>query len=263
MSAKINDRINRARDLWSQATSIPTTSHHPARRWLERNKLWRSKYVAPNVVRWLPPKSYERFAGHIVSIAAPPTEWENAWPQIPEPNGVNTIPITHDGLTTTDNGGLRSRSHGLAVKGNVLLIGRPHESGENDGLAHIVSGATNALFVAARYPGAVWTSFGDIRYMPDSLIRFLPGCAAVWTHKNEQGQVIFNHLREKLASHNVIAYDVNIPSDESIQATEWNAIDSNTARKRYAELRIERPDEPHWELVRLAGFVGEEHARGE
>ena len=73
--------------LWRLSIPIPRSSDHPARKWLANRNLWRPELPLPGPVRWISAEHLNHDypgAGAIISIAAQPTSWTQAWPNLPE-----------------------------------------------------------------------------------------------------------------------------------------------------------------------------------
>ena len=73
--------------LWRLSIPIPRSSDHSARKWLANRHLWRPELPLPGPVRWIGAEHLNHDypgAGAIISIAAQPTAWTQAWPNLPE-----------------------------------------------------------------------------------------------------------------------------------------------------------------------------------
>ena len=176
-AADAKNRLNLVRALWAASVPIPTSPDHPARRWLFRRKLWWPELPLPPAVRWMDAKGRHTGAVSIIALAAPPSAWADAWPQLPTPAAVQILHLDSDGRPALDrpveNGGLAKRTFGLA-RGAVLIIGSPVLS-EALTPARVAEGLADTLALASRYEGpAIW-SFGTSGLRSPALAEWLAG----------------------------------------------------------------------------------------
>ena len=161
-AADAKNLLNLVRALWAASVPIPTSSDHPARRWLIRRKLWWPSLPLPPAVRWLDARGPYTGSGSIIALAAPPSAWADAWPQLPTPAAVQILHLDSDGRPALDrpveNGGLAKRTFGLA-RGAVLIIGSPVLS-EALTPARVAEGLADTLALASRHEGPVICMFG-------------------------------------------------------------------------------------------------------
>ena len=89
-----HDLRTHAMNLWRRSVPIPKSSGHPARKWLANRNLWRPELPLPGPVRWISAEHLNHDypgAGAIISIAAQPTAWTQAWPNLPEPSCIHLV----------------------------------------------------------------------------------------------------------------------------------------------------------------------------
>ena len=81
-------------NLWRRSVPIPRSSGHPARKWLANRNLWRPELPLPGPVRWISAEHLNHDypgAGAIISMAAQPTSWTQAWPNLPELSCIHLV----------------------------------------------------------------------------------------------------------------------------------------------------------------------------
>ena len=126
--ADAKGRLNQARSRWAASEPIPFNPDHPARRWLFRRELWRPELPLPTAVGWIDGSGRHKGSGTIIALAAPPSAWADAWPQLPPPTAVHLAHLDAGGQPAMDrpakDGGLAKRTHGSA-QGAVLIVGNP------------------------------------------------------------------------------------------------------------------------------------------
>ena len=176
-AADAKNRLNLVRALWAASVPIPTSPDHPARRWLFRRKLWWPELPLPPAVRWLDARGPHTGAGSIIALAAPPTAWVNAWPQLPPPAAVMLVHAAAGGQPALDrpaeSDGLPKRTFGLA-QGAVLIIGNPILA-ETLTTARVAEGLADTLALASRYEGPAICSFGTSGLRSPALAEWLAG----------------------------------------------------------------------------------------
>ena len=176
-AADAKNRVNLVRALWAASVPIPTSPDHPARRWLFRRKLWWPELPLPPAVRWMDAKGRHTGAVSIIALAAPPSAWADAWPQLPTPAAVQILHLDSDGRPALDrpveNGGLAKRTFGLA-RGAVLIIRSPILS-EALTPARVAEGLADTLALASRYEGPAICSFGTSGLRSPALAGWLAG----------------------------------------------------------------------------------------
>ena len=164
-----------AKDFWATSGQIPTSSEHPARKWLELRHLWRPEFPLPNTVRWIP-SSFPQFrglhqgVGTIAVLMAPPDAWRTAWPALPDPDAIHLVNIDDAGQPALDrpadyidrrgnpSGGLAKRTYGHAA-GTVAILGNPVLKESNTRI-RIIEGLADGLALAARFEGPIIASIG-------------------------------------------------------------------------------------------------------
>ena len=148
------------RYCWDSGHPIPSDPNHPARRWMAHRHLWRAEFPVPPFLRWIPaggPATRKHpGAGSIIVLTALPEAWTAAWPELPAPNGAQTITVAEDGQKCLDKpaneGGVDKRTLSGSAGGSVVIIGCPDLSEALDPV-RVAEGLADALAVASRYPG--------------------------------------------------------------------------------------------------------------
>ena len=175
--AAAKGKVDLVRSRWTASEPIPANPDHPARRWLIRRKLWWPSLPLPPAVRWLDARGPHTGAGSIIALAAPPTAWVNAWPQLPPPAAVMLVHVDAGGQPALDrpaeSDGLPKRTFGLA-QGAVLIIGNPILA-ETLTTARVAEGLADTLALASRYEGPVICTFGTSGLRSLTLGRWLAG----------------------------------------------------------------------------------------
>ena len=93
--------------LWRLSIPIPRSSGHPARKWLANRNLWRPELPLPGPVRWISAEHLNHDylgAGAIITMAAQPTSWTQAWPNLPELSCIHLVFVAQDGSPAMDRG---------------------------------------------------------------------------------------------------------------------------------------------------------------
>ena len=169
--------VDLVRSRWTASEPIPANPDHPARRWLVRRRLWWPSLPPPPGVRWLDARGPHTGAGSIIALAAPPSAWLDAWPQLPLPVGVQLVHVDADGRPALDRpaekGGLPKRTFGRA-RGAVLIIGDPILR-ETLTPARVAEGLADTLALASRHEGPVICTFGTSGLRSLTLARWLAG----------------------------------------------------------------------------------------
>ena len=175
--AAAKGKVDLVRSRWTASEPIPANPDHPARRWLIRRKLWWPSLPLPPAVRWLDARGPHTGAGSIIALAAPPTAWVNAWPQLPPPAAVMLVHVDAGGQPALDrpaeSDGLPKRTFGLA-QGAVLIIGNPILA-ETLTTARVAEGLADTLALASRYEGPVICMFGTSGLKSPALAEWLAG----------------------------------------------------------------------------------------
>ena len=176
-------RISWARSWWEASHPIPTSSEHPARRWLANRKLWRSELPLPAVIHWAPATGQHTGAGSIVALAAQPAAWTASWPETPELAAVQLVHIDAQGKPALDRpaeaGGLNKRTMGM-LQGAVVVLGNPLLA-ETFAQARVAEGLADALGMASRFEGTSVAALGTSGMMgQDQLL-------AQWLASADQG----------------------------------------------------------------------------
>ena len=94
-------------NLWRRSVPIPKSSEHPARQWLANRNLWRPELPLPGPVRWISAEHLHHDypgAGSIITMAAQPTSWTQAWPNLPELSCIHLVFVAGDGSPAMDRG---------------------------------------------------------------------------------------------------------------------------------------------------------------
>ena len=116
-----------ALQLWRRSIPIPKYSGHPARQWLDARQLWRPELPLPGPVRWIStPHLHHDYlgAGAVITMAAPPTAWTQAWPNLPELSCIQLVFVAQDGSPAMDRG-LNKRTY-ASTQGAIVILGCPH-----------------------------------------------------------------------------------------------------------------------------------------
>ena len=173
--ADAKGRLDRAQSRWAASKPIPFNPDHPARRWLFRRKLWRPELPLPQSVGWIDDSGPYKGSGTIIALAAPPSAWADAWPQLPPPTAVHLAHLDAGGQPAMDrpakDGGLTKRTHGSA-QGAVLILGNPILC-ETLTPVRVVEGLADTLALASRYRGPVVCSFGTSGLQSPALAEWL------------------------------------------------------------------------------------------
>ena len=146
--------------LWSLSISIPRSSDHPARMWLNARRLWRPELPLPGPVQWIDaPHLHRDFqgAGAVIAMAAPPSAWTAAWPNLPELSCIQLVFVTRDGSPAMDRG-LTKRTY-AGAQGAIVVLGCPHLQ-EATAPVDVAKGLADALALAARSPAPAVSTLG-------------------------------------------------------------------------------------------------------
>ena len=136
--------------LWRLSIPIPRSSAHPARKWLANRNLWRPELPLPGPVRWISAEHLNHDypgAGAIISIAAQPTSWTQAWPNLPELSCIQLVFVAQDGSPAMDRG-LNKRTY-AGTQDAIVVLGRPHLQDAPEPV-DVAEGLADALALAAR-----------------------------------------------------------------------------------------------------------------
>lgn len=157
--------------LWQVAEDIPIDPNHPARGWLFNRKggesgpsLWWGECQPPPVVRFLeafpaegwpwsgnPPRCHA-----LVVLRAAPSDWLNAWPDVPSPRAVQVLCIDGAGRKVSPWAGRPDKLSLSATGGTCVVVGDPAFAAE----LVIAEGLADALAVASRGFETVLTVLG-------------------------------------------------------------------------------------------------------
>ena len=148
------------------AVQVDGSAERLVRRWLARRNLWRAELPLPSSLRWLPAsapifRGLHQGAGALAIPLAPLDAWIAAYPDAPQPAGVQLINIDSEGGKALDrpadyayrdrvgrltpSPGLDKRNYGRAARA-VWCIGDIRPTGE----VAICEGAADGLAIAAR-----------------------------------------------------------------------------------------------------------------
>ena len=209
---------NFARDLWSASGHIPTSSEHPARKWMAARHLWRLEFHLPSAVRWVPAsvtlfRGLHQGAGSIAVLMAQPETWATAWPALPELDAIHLVSIDEVGQPALDRpadytdrrdnlrGGIPKRSYGSVI-GTVAILGNPVLE-ETSTPIRIIEGLADGIALAARCRGPIIASIGTpARLAKDTeLVAWLataPNGVVIHADADKPGQDAARALRRAL-----------------------------------------------------------------
>ena len=175
-------------DIWTRSCAIPAVLDHPARLWLADRHLWRPDIDAPEAIRWLPPSLETAKPGAVVALIARPEAWVRAWPDTPEPAGVQLLSVDSYGRPVRDRpadaGGLKKRSRG-SVRDGIFMVGAPHQS---CGPVRVAEGVADALALAARFDGPAVAMMTSGAMRAGSVANWLATLPEVVIHADNDGR---------------------------------------------------------------------------
>ena len=139
-----------ALQLWRLSIPIPKCSDHPARQWLDARQLWRPDLPLPGPVRWISAEHLHHDylgAGAVIAMAAQPTSWTQAWPNLPELSCIQLVFVAQDGSPAMYRG-LNKRTY-AGTQGAIVILGCPHLQ-DAPAPVDVAEGLADALALAAR-----------------------------------------------------------------------------------------------------------------
>ena len=250
--------------LWRLSIPIPRSSGHPARKWLANRNLWRPELPLPGPVRWISAEHLHHDypgAGAIISMAAQPTSWTQAWPNLPELSCIHLVFVAGDGSPAMDRG-LNKRTY-AAVQDAVVVLGCPLLE-QTTAPVEVAEGLADALALAARSPAPAVATLGTSGMSSTIIANWLATSPAtrVWADRDEAkagrappGQ---RHGRELMrlvndAGGNAIALHTPSPhKDPAAAAASMGFNDPGPAWREYARTLSETTACPRWEIARQA-----------
>ena len=259
-------------NLWRRSVPIPKSSEHPARQWLANRHLWRPELPLPAPVRWIGAEHLRREfqgAGAIIAIAAQPTSWTQAWPNLPEPSCIHLVYVARDGSPAMDRG-LNKRTY-AAVQDAVVVLGCPLLE-QTTAPVEVAEGLADALALASRSPAPAVATLGTSGMNSAIIANWLATSPAtrVWADRDEAkagrappGQ---RHGRELMrlvndAGGNAIALHTPSPhKDPAAAAASMGFNDPGPAWREYARTLSETTACPRWEIARQAIAICAEEA---
>ena len=260
-------------NLWRRSVPIPKSSEHPARKWLADRNLWRPELPLPGPVRWISAEHLNHDypgAGAIISIAAQPTAWTQAWPNLPEPSCIHLVFVARDGSPAMDRG-LNKRTY-AARQDAVVVLGCPLLE-QTTAPVEVAEGLADALALAARSPAPAVATLGTSGMSSTIIAEWLATSPAtrVWADRDEAkagrappGQ---RHGRELMrlvndAGGNATALHTPSPhKDPAAAAAAMGFNDPGPAWREYARTLSETMACPRWEIARQAIAIYAEEAR--
>ena len=173
-------------NLWRRSVPIPKSSEHPARQWLDARQLWRPELPLPGPVRWISAEHLHHDylgAGAIVTMAAPPTAWTEAWPNLPELSCVQLVFVAQDGSPAMDRG-LNKRTYAV-TQGAIIVLGCPHLQ-DAPAPVDVAEGLADALALAARSPAPAVATLGTAGMNSSTIAEWLATSLAtrVWADRD-------------------------------------------------------------------------------
>lgn len=107
----------------------------------------------PTALRWLE-KEHGPAAGQIAALLSLATDWQAAWPNLPEPPSLQLIAIDAQGRPASDKPPpepFRDKCNIGPAHGALLLLGNPR-CGQPWSDLQLAEGAADALAIASRRP---------------------------------------------------------------------------------------------------------------
>jgi hypothetical protein len=258
--------------LWRLSIPIPRSSDHPARKWLANRNLWRPELPLPGPVRWISAEHLNHDylgAGAIITMAAQPTSWTQAWPNLPELSCIQLVFVAQDGSPAMDRG-LTKRTY-AAVQDAVVVLGCPLLE-QTTAPVDVAEGLADALALASRSPAPAVATLGTSGMNSAIIADWLATSPAtrVWADRDEAkagrappGQ---RHGRELMrlvndAGGNATALHTPSPhKDPAAAAASMGFNDPGPAWREYARTLSETTACPRWEIARQAIAICAEEA---
>ena len=259
-------------NLWRRSVPIPKSSEHPARKWLANRNLWRPELPLPGPVRWISAEHLNHDypgAGAIISIAAQPTAWTQAWPNLPEPSCIHLVFVARDGSPAMDRG-LNKRTY-AAVQDAVVVLGCPLLE-QTTAPVEVAEGLADALALAARSPAPAVATLGTSGMSSTIIADWLATSPVtqVWADRDEAkagrappGQRYGRELMRLVNDAGGNATALHTPSphkDPAAAAASMGFNDPGPAWREYARTLSETMACPRWEIARQAIAICAEEA---
>ena len=256
-----------ALQLWRLSIPIPKYSGHPARRWLDARNLWRPELPLPGPVRWISaPHLHRDFkgAGAVITMAAPPAAWTQAWPNLPELSCIQLVFAAQDGSPAMDRR-LNKRTY-ASTQGAIIVLGCPQLQ-DAPAPVDVAEGLADALALAARSPAPAVATLGTAGMNSSTIAEWLATSPAtrVWADRDiskagraPPGQ---RHGRELVRLVNDAggnAEALHAPAPHKDPAAAAAAIGFNNpgpAWTEYARTLAETTDWPRWEIARQSTSI--------
>ena len=204
-------------------------------------------------------------------MAAQPTAWTQAWPNLPELSCIQLVFVAGDGSPTMDRG-LNKRTY-AGTQGAIVILGCPHLQ-DAPAPVDVAEGLADALALAARSPAPAVATLGTAGMTSATIADWLATSAAtrVWADRDVSkagrappGQ---RHGRELVrlvndAGGNAEALHAPAPHKDPAAAAAAAAIgfnDPGPAWREYARTLSETTEWPRWEIARQAMAMCAEEA---
>ena len=173
--------------LWHRSVPIPNSRDHPARMWLAARQLWRPELPVPGSVRWISAEHLHHDylgAGAVIAMAAQPTAWTQAWPNLPELSCIQLVFVAQDGSPAMDRG-LTKRTY-AAVQDAVVVLGCPLLE-QTMAPVEVAEGLADALALAARSPAPAVATLGTAGMTSATIADWLATSPAtqVWADRDD------------------------------------------------------------------------------
>ena len=259
-------------NLWHHSVPVPNSRDHPARMWLAARQLWRPELPLPGSVRWISAEHLNHDypgAGAIISMAAQPTSWTQAWPNLPEPSCIQLVFVAQDGSPAMDRG-LTKRTY-AAVQDAVVVLGCPLLE-QTTAPVEVAEGLADALALASRSPSPAVATLGTSGMSSTIIADWLATSPAtrVWADRDEAkagrappGQRHGRELVRLVNDAGGSAEALHAPTPHKDPAAAAAAIGFNNpgpAWPEYARTLSETTDWPRWEIARQSMAMCAEEA---
>ena len=280
-----------AKELWRKSVPVPKDPAHPARRWLARRNLWRPEFPLTPSVRWLPAQAHfpgpHTGEGSIITPAAPPELWLQAWPDPPAPQAVQIIAVNAEGLPALDrpedakdrrgnpSPGLSKRTHGPTA-GAMVILGEPTPDPSLKLL--VCEGLADALALSSRSPSTVIALLGisamrsASRTTVAQYLASAPSGAEIWADRDQPGtngrapaglQAAFALSRDIIdaGGHASLCHAPSPFKDPAEWAAEspFQPLNRAELASRAEKILAQHPSWPRWQVARFADTAGESH----
>ena len=259
-------------NLWRLSIPIPKSSEHPARQWLANRNLWRPELPLPGPVRWISAEHLHHDypgTGAIISMAAQPNSWTQAWPNLPELSCIHLVFVAGDGSPAMDRG-LNKRTY-AAVQDAVVVLGCPLLE-QTTAPVEVAEGLADALALAARSPAPAVATLGTFGMSSAIIAQWLATSpdTRVWADRDEAkagrappGQRYGRGLVRLVNDAGGNATALHTPSphkDPAAAAASMGFNDPGPAWREYARTLSETTACPRWEIARQAIAICAEEA---